>query len=152
MGPPAAAAAERTAYAPLTPAAESAAPTPAGTPSYAPLRPQPQAGGVAPSGPGAAGEQPTRAAEGPRPHTFGSRDPDARAKRIARALVSDIIAYHPKRWEASRDAGTLRAEFREEIMKSWEEYVGQVGLELAKSTPHFRTALNDILARGQQIF
>ena len=61
----------------------------------------------------------------------GSRDPDARAMRIARALVSDIIAYHPKRWESTRDAGTLRAEFREEIMKSWEEYVAQVGLELA---------------------
>jgi hypothetical protein len=37
-------------------------------------------------------------------------------------------------------------------MKSWEEYVAQVGLELAKSTPHFRTALNDILAKGQQVF
>jgi hypothetical protein len=95
---------------------------------------------------------PPRTTESPRPQTFGSRDPDARARRIARALVSDIIAYHPKRWETSRDAGTLRAEFREEIMKSWEEYVAQVGLELAKSTPHFRTALNDILARGQQIF
>jgi hypothetical protein len=37
-------------------------------------------------------------------------------------------------------------------MKSWEEYVAQVGVELAKSTPYFRSALNDILAKGQQIF
>jgi hypothetical protein len=84
--------------------------------------------------------------------TFASRDPDARAARIARALISDIIAYHPKRWEASREAGTLRGEFREEIMKSWEEYVAQVGLETARKTPHFRVALNEILAKGQPVF
>jgi hypothetical protein len=92
------------------------------------------------------------APEPERPQTFGSRDPNVRATRIARALVSDIIAYHPQRWESSRASGTLRAEFRDEIMKSWEEYVAQVGLELAKTTPHFRSALNDILAGGQQLF
>ena len=43
-------------------------------------------------------------------------------------------------------------EFREEIMKSWEEYVAQVGAELAKKTPHFRAALNEILAKGESIF
>jgi hypothetical protein len=40
----------------------------------------------------------------------------------------------------------------EEIKKSWEEYVGQVGAETARSTPHFRDALNDILAKGQTVF
>ena len=37
-------------------------------------------------------------------------------------------------------------------MKSWEEYVAQVGDEMAKTTPYFRNALNDILARGQALF
>jgi hypothetical protein len=37
-------------------------------------------------------------------------------------------------------------------MKSWEEYVAQVGLDMAKSTPYFRDALNAILANGQNIF
>jgi hypothetical protein len=83
---------------------------------------------------------------------FGSRDPKARAQRIARALVSDIVAYHPKRRDECLAAGTLRTEFRDEIMKSWEEYVAQVGEETAKSTPYFRNALNDILARGQPTF
>jgi hypothetical protein len=46
----------------------------------------------------------------------------------------------------------MRQDFKEEIMKSWEEYVAQVGTELAKSTPFFRNALNDILAAGQQVF
>lgn len=83
---------------------------------------------------------------------FGASDPHVRAKRLARALVSDIVAYHPARREASLKAGTLRTEFQEEIRKSWAEYVEQVGGELAKSTPYFRDALNEILANGQKIF
>jgi hypothetical protein len=88
----------------------------------------------------------------PRPGLFTARDPGARAERIARALISDIVAYHPERQAECLAAGTLRAEFRDEIMKSWEEYVAQVGLETAKSTPYFRNALNGILAKGAQIF
>lgn len=83
---------------------------------------------------------------------FGAKDPNARAERLARALVSDIVAYHPERREKSLADGTIRTEFREEILKSWEEYVAQVGLPMAKSTPHFRAALNKILAKGQNIF
>ena len=84
--------------------------------------------------------------------SFGVRDPNARAERLARALVSDIVAYHPDRRDRSFADGTLRAEFRDEIMKSWEEYVAQVGLPLAKSTPYFREALNKILAKGESVF
>jgi predicted Zn finger-like uncharacterized protein len=83
---------------------------------------------------------------------LGSKDPSARAERLARALVSDIVAYHPDRHEKSLGDGTLRTEFREEIMKSWDEYVAQVGMNVAKSTPYFRDALNRILAKGQQLF
>ena len=79
-------------------------------------------------------------------------DPDARARRIARALVSDIVVYHKERCERSLQQGTLRTEFKEEILKSWEEYVQQVGLEMARSTPYFRDALNEILAKGQKVF
>lgn len=82
----------------------------------------------------------------------GTRDPNARAERLARALVSDIVAYNPDRRDKSYAEGTLRSEFREEIMKSWEEYVAQVGMAMARSTPYFRDALNKILARGQQVF
>lgn len=128
----------------------------------APARPaepdRPAPGGFAASGSGAtapaAGQaQPGGAAGGaPQRPVFGSRDPNARAQRIARALVSDIVAYHPERRDQALGAGTLRAEFRDEIMKSWDEYVAQVGQETAKSTPYFRQALNDILARGEAVF
>jgi predicted Zn finger-like uncharacterized protein len=83
---------------------------------------------------------------------FGAQDPDARARRLARALVSDIVVYHPERRERGLREGTLRQEFREEIKKSWEEYVAQVGEQAARSTPFFREALNDILAGGTRVF
>lgn len=83
---------------------------------------------------------------------FGRRDPTDRARRLARVLVSDMITYHPARYEEARETGTLAEAFEEEIEKSWEEYVEQVGTELAEGTDHFVQALNDILARGQQLF
>ena len=83
---------------------------------------------------------------------FLAQDPDARARRLARALISDIVVYHPaKRRDALRD-GSLKLMFEEEIRKSWEEYVDQVGKELADSTSYFTDALNEILADGQPVF
>ncbi|MGQ0563074.1 MAG: hypothetical protein ACT443_14510 [Gemmatimonadota bacterium] len=84
--------------------------------------------------------------------SFRNQDPQARAQRIARALVSDIVAYNKNKLKTTLEAGTLRNEFREEIRKSWEEYVEQVGLDMAKNTPYFRDSLNEILAKGQKVF
>ena len=94
------------------------------------------------------------ATERARPETpvFGPQDPETRAKRLARALVSDIVVYNPEKWEEARNAGTLRKEFRDEILKSWDEYVEQVGEGMAKKTPYFRDALNAILAEGKSVF
>jgi len=63
-----------------------------------------------------------------------------------------MVTYHPDRHQRGLHAGTLRQEFRDEIKKSWEEYVEQVGREMAHGTPYFRDALNQILAKNQQIF
>ena len=83
---------------------------------------------------------------------FLSKDPNQRAKRLARALVSDIITYHPaKHAEGLRD-GTLKQLFREEIKKSFEEYIAQVGQQLAESTTYFQEALNEVLGGGKKIF
>ena len=88
---------------------------------------------------------PAPAPAAPARPAFGVADPDAKARRLARALISDIVVYHPERRERSMEQGTLRHEFREEIRKSWDEYVGQVGDALARRTPYFRDALNEIL-------
>ena len=83
---------------------------------------------------------------------FLAKDPNQRAKRLARALVSDIITYHPaKHAEGLRD-GTLKQLFREEIKKSFEEYIAQVGQQLAESTTYFQEALNEVLGAGKKIF
>ena len=83
---------------------------------------------------------------------FLANDPNAKAKRLARALVSDIVVYFPqKRDEGIRD-GTLKQLFREEIKKSYEEYIDQIGREFAESTTHFQDALNDVLAGGKKLF
>jgi hypothetical protein len=91
---------------------------------------------------------PTRAPINP----FLANDPNAKARRLARALISDLVTYFPqKRDEGIRD-GTIKELFREEIKKSYEEYIDQVGRDFADSTQHFQDALNDILGGGQKIF
>ena len=67
-------------------------------------------------------------------------------------LVSDIILYNPDRHEQALEAGQVKEEFEDEIQKSWDEYVEQVGDEIANGTPFFTEALNEILAKGQDIF
>ena len=120
---------------PLPPVAPPSA-TPSTPPPSSPARPGPAA-----TGPGGRPANP-----------FLSQDPSAKARRLARALVSDIVVYHPaKRQEGIRD-GNLRELFEEEIKKSWEEYTEQVGREVAESTGYFREALNEILAGGRQVF
>ena len=83
---------------------------------------------------------------------FAPPDQDARARRLARALISDLAAYHPERQEKGLAEGRLKELFQDELRKSWQEFVDQVGLETAKSTPYFRDALNDILAKGKRVF
>ena len=83
---------------------------------------------------------------------FMVQDPKQKARRLARALVSDLVVYHPeKRQQGLRD-GTLPQLFKDEIEKSWQEYVEQVGQEVAKSTPFWAEALNEILAGGDKLF
>lgn len=90
---------------------------------------------------------------GARPiNPFLANDPNAKAKRLARALISDLISYFPKKKDEGLANGTLRELFKEEIKKSYEEFVGQIGKEFAETTTHFTDALNDILANGQKVF
>jgi predicted Zn finger-like uncharacterized protein len=84
--------------------------------------------------------------------SFGKRDPGEKAKRLARVLVSDIILYNPDRHHQAMESGRVKEEFEEEIQKSWDEYVEQVGDEVANSTTFFTDALNEILAKGEEVF
>ncbi len=83
---------------------------------------------------------------------FLTQDPSQKARRLARALISDLAVYYPDRRKEGLAKGNLKELFKEEIQKSWEEYTEQVGKELAESTTYFTDALNEILAGGQRIF
>lgn len=83
---------------------------------------------------------------------FLQQDPATRARRLARALVSDLVVYHPEKRQRGLAEGNLKELFGEEIRKSWEEYTEQVGDEIARTTPYFTEALNEILAEGRPLF
>lgn len=112
-----------------------------------PAEPSPVAGAVSDPEEPESGRMPRRSI-----NPFLTKDPSLRAKRLARALVSDIVVYYPaKHAEGLRD-GSLKQLFRDEIRKSYEEYVDQVGRPFAESTTYFQEALNDVLAAGKKLF
>jgi hypothetical protein len=116
-----------------------------------PVAPTPPAQPAAPSAPSA--PRPSTATPGRPPiNPFLANDPNAKARRLARALISDLVTYFPQKREEGIREGTLKELFREEIKKSYEEYIEQVGKEFADTTQHFQEALNDILGGGQRIF
>lgn len=135
---------------PTTSGAQVQAPeqTPAESPP--PIPPVPTPAPILEPAPRAGGQQPRVAPR--RVNPYLSNDPTQRARRLARALVSDLVAYHPEKREEGLRAGTLKELFRDDIRKSWQEYVEQVGAPLAEGTPHFQDALNDILAGGRRVF
>jgi hypothetical protein len=102
--------------------------------------------------PSSASGSPAAPATRPPINPFLANDPNQKAKRLARALISDIIAYFPDKHREGLQNGTLRELFREEIKKSYEEYVEQMGKDFASTTTHFQDALNDVLAGGKQLF
>jgi predicted Zn finger-like uncharacterized protein len=79
------------------------------------------------------------------------RDRD-KARRLARALVSDILVYNRETRDRALREGSLIQALGPEIKKSWELYKERVTPEVANSTSHFREALNEILAEGQKVF
>jgi hypothetical protein len=129
------------------------APPPAPKPVAPPSAPAVAPPAPRPAPPAPAAPKPGGPATGARPiNPFLANDPNAKAKRLARALISDLISYFPKKKDEGIANGTLRELFKEEIKKSYEEFVGQIGKEFAETTTHFTDALNDILANGQKVF
>lgn len=107
--------------------------------------------------PAAAPEAPEAAkAAAPRPAPAGKASrggkDEARALRLARVLVSDILCYNRDKRDQALIDGNLMAVLGDEIKKSWELYKEKVGPEIAKSTNYFKEALNEILADGQEVF
>ena len=124
----------------------SASPTQTASPLVSPTQPAPEAS-EKPSQP-----QPPAPGERRPVNPFLSRNPDLRAKRLARALVSDMVVYYPAKHSEGLQRGTLKELFKDEIKKSYDEYVAQVGADVARTTTHFQEALNEVLGAGKRIF
>lgn len=90
--------------------------------------------------------------EAPEPAVAAEDETDRKAKRLARALVSDILVYNRDKRDAALADGKLVQALGTEIKKSWELYKERVTPEVATSSNHFKEALNEILAEGQKIF
>jgi len=141
----------------MRPAPPPAGPPPVPAPAAPPVAP---ARPVAPAPAAAAAPSPAPAASAPAApshapravNPFLTQDPGQKARRLARALVSDLAVYYPDRRKEGLASGNLKELFEEEIRKSWEEYTEQVGKELADATTYFTDALNEILAGGRKMF
>jgi hypothetical protein len=83
-----------------------------------PAAPAPPSPGPIPAHTAPAPTRPAGPVAGRPGNPFLSQDPAQKARRLARALVSDIVVYHPaKRQEGLRD-GTLKELFEDEVRKS----------------------------------
>jgi hypothetical protein len=87
-----------------------------------------------------------------RPAATSSRRRRSKEEMLARALVSDIMVYNRDLYDQAKAEGNLLEALGAEIKKSWELYKEKVSPEVANSTNHFRDALNEILAEGEEIF
>ena len=73
-------------------------------------------------------------------------DPDV-ARRIARAVVSDIALYNAKKVEEGIVTDSLFDLLKEEIEEGRGYYVSRIAPEIAESTNYFEQALVDVLIK-----
>jgi len=76
----------------------------------------------------------------------------ARARRLAKALASDLVLYNKARVEQGLKDGTLVELLGPEIRRSWEYYKQQIPQHIVESTDYFKEQLNTIVGKGMKIF
>lgn len=74
------------------------------------------------------------------------KDPDV-ARRIARAVVSDIALYNAKKVEEGISRDTLFDLLKEEIAEGRNYYQSRIDPEVARGTNYFNEALVDVLIK-----
>jgi predicted Zn finger-like uncharacterized protein len=76
----------------------------------------------------------------------------ARARRLAKALASDLVLYNKARVEQGLREGTIAQLLGPEIRRSWDYYCQQIPKHIVESTDYFKEQLNTIVGRGKKIF
>lgn len=76
----------------------------------------------------------------------------ARARRLAKALASDLVLYNKARVEQGLKDGTIAELLGPEIRRSWDYYCQQIPKHIIDSTDYFKEQLNTIVGKGMKIF
>ena len=76
----------------------------------------------------------------------------ARARRLAKALASDLVLYNKARVEQGLREGNIAQILGPEIRRSWEYYCQQIPKHIVEKTDYFKEQLNTIVGRGKKIF
>ena len=75
-----------------------------------------------------------------------------RARRLAKALASDLVLYNQGKVEEGLREGTLAQLLGSEIRRSWEYYCQQIPKHIVEGTDYFKDQLNKIVGKGKEIF
>lgn len=97
-------------------------------------------------------EAPAVTAKPPEVTTEDDKKMHDRARRLAKALASDLVLYNKEKVDAGLRDGTLVKLLGSEIRRSWEYYCQQVPKYIVESTDYFREQLNKIVGKGKEIF
>jgi len=75
-----------------------------------------------------------------------------RARRLAKALASDLVLYNQDKVEQGLRNGTLAKLLGSEIRRSWEYYCQQIPKHIVDGTDYFKDQLNKTVGKGKEIF
>lgn len=75
-----------------------------------------------------------------------------RARRLAKALASDLVLYNQDKVEQGLREGNLVDLLGSEIRRSWEYYCQQIPRHIVENTDFFKEQLNKIVCKGREIF
>jgi len=75
-----------------------------------------------------------------------------RAKRLAKALASDLVLYNQAKVEQGLREGTLVQLLGSEIRRSWEYYCQQIPKHIVENTDYFKEQLNKVVGKGKELF
>ena len=75
-----------------------------------------------------------------------------RARRLAKALASDLVLYNKDKVEEGLRDGTIAQLLGAEIRRSWEYYVQQIPKHIVENTDYFKEQLNKIVGKGKEVF
>jgi hypothetical protein len=77
-------------------------------------------------------------------------EPDV-ARRIARALVSELLLGRREKRDEAMNRGVILSALGHDILDVYERYRERVGEELAGETRFFQEAVNEIIGDGETI-